>query len=178
MNLTEWALKNASFVAVGLVAVLIGGVISATSLPVQLFPDIERPWIRIETNWRGAAPQETESEIVEPLEEVLQGLPGLLFLESWANPNGAFVGLQFGLETDTDRALLDITTRLNRLRPLPADADRPTVSLGGSANETLIYFFIQQLPTSDRTIEDAFSVIEDQLVPRLEAIPGVARAVP
>lgn len=178
MKTTRWALDNGAFVAVGLVAVAIGGVTSALSLPIQLFPDIERPWIGIETSWRGAAPQETESEIVEPLEEVLKGTPGLLALESWANPNGAFVGLQFGLDTDTDRALLEVTSRINRLRPLPSDADRPTVRMGGSANDNLIYFFVQQLPGSERTIEDGYSVIENQLVPRLEAIPGVARAVP
>ncbi|MGF1510441.1 MAG: efflux RND transporter permease subunit [Myxococcota bacterium] len=178
MNITKLALTHPSFFVVGLVAILLAGFASVAALPIQLFPDIERPWIQVSTSWRGAAPQETESEIVEPLEEVLEGMPGLLILESWAFPNGSEVNLQFGLETDIDRALLEITTRLNRLRPLPADAERPTVSLGGTANDTLIYFFVQQLPSAEGSFEDSFGLIEDQLIPALEAVPGVADVEP
>ena len=77
MGLTERSLKNPAGVAVAVAIVLLFGLFSLSKLPVQLFPDIEEPRLSIVSSWRAASPLEIESEIVEPLEEVLQGLPGL-----------------------------------------------------------------------------------------------------
>ena len=77
MKLTASSLRNPSAVLVGVAVVGVFGLFSLAKLPIQLFPDIERPQISIETGWRAASPQEVESEILEPQEEVLQGLPGL-----------------------------------------------------------------------------------------------------
>ena len=71
MNLTRNALNNPAGLAVGVAIILFFGIYSATKLPVQLFPDIEEPEINIETRWRSASPQEVESELLEPQEEVL-----------------------------------------------------------------------------------------------------------
>ena len=77
MDITATSLKNPAAIAVGAVLVLLLGVYSLSSLPIQLFPDIENPRITIQTNWRAASPKEIESEIIEPIENVLQGLPGV-----------------------------------------------------------------------------------------------------
>ena len=71
MKLTESALRNPPAVAAVLALVLLFGGIALFRLPLQLFPDIERPQLSVQTNWRAASPQELESEIVEPLERVL-----------------------------------------------------------------------------------------------------------
>ena len=149
MGLTERSLRNPAGVAVAVAIVLLFGLFSLSKLPVQLFPDIEEPRLSIVTSWRAASPLEIESEIVEPLEEVLQGLPGLDELEVFANPGVAWINLRFSLETDMQQTLVDVISRLNRLPPLPADADPPTLRLGeggGGANRALSWFFIQLLP--------------------------------
>ena len=76
MNLTANSLKNPAGVAVAIAVVLIFGIYSLGKLPIQLFPDIENPRITIQTAWRAASPREVESEIIEPIEAVLRGLPG------------------------------------------------------------------------------------------------------
>src|SRR5262249_29590363 len=65
---------------------------------------------------------------------------------------------------------------LNRLPPLPRDADRPLLTLGGNGNtnETLSWFFVQLLPGSPGTIQAQRRFIEDTVRSRLESIPGVA----
>ena len=73
MNLTRSALRYPAGVAVIIAVVMLFGGYSLTRLPVQLFPDIENPQISIQTGWRGASPREIESEIVEPIEDVLRG---------------------------------------------------------------------------------------------------------
>ena len=179
MKLTENSLKNPAAVIVVALMALVLGIVMLTRLPVQLLPDIERPQLSIQTFWRAASPSEIESEIVEPIEEVMQGVPGLEEMRSFSNPSFGFVSLQFGLEADMDRALIEVISRLNRLPPLPADADRPQVSMGGGfggggAAETLIYLFTQ-FQESSRLPQDRYvSFIEEEIVPRLENIEGVA----
>jgi len=179
MRLTENSLKNPAAVIVLALMALVLGVVMLTKLPVQLLPDIERPQLSIQTFWRAASPSEIESEIVEPIEEVMQGVPGLEEMRSFSNPSFGFVSLQFGLEADMDRALIEVISRLNRLPPLPADADRPQVSMGGGfggggATETLIYLFTQFQESSKLPQDRYVSFIEEEIVPRLENIEGVA----
>ena len=176
MGFTKICLKNPAAVAVGVALVFFVGFVSLQRLPLQLFPSIERPQLSIQTFWRAASPQEVESEIIEPLEEVLEGLPGLDSLQAFAGSGGAFINMEFVLSTDMDTTLLDVISRLNRLPPLPADADPPRLVMGGggNANETLSFFFIQQLPGNSRPVEDYKQWVKDFIVPRVEAVPGVA----
>lgn len=176
MKLTETAVKNPASVAVAVAVIGLFGLLSLLDLPVQLFPDIERPRMSIQTGWRAASPQEIESEILEPQERVLQGLPGLQVLEANAFSGGSWIGMQFSLETDMQQTMLEVIGRLNRLPPLPADADPPVVQLGdgGGANQALSWFFVQLLPGTQGPIDRYQRQVEEILKPRLESIPGVA----
>jgi multidrug efflux pump subunit AcrB len=160
------------------IAVFIGlvGLLSLTRLPLQLFPDISKPELTIQTGWRTASPEEVESELLEPLENVMQGMPGIEEIEGNAIAEGATLKLRFALGTDMKNALVEVIGRLNRLRPLPLDADRPSVRLGGdgNTNETLSWFFVQLLPGTPGSIEAQRRFIEDTVRSRLESIPGVA----
>ena len=179
MNLTKSSLSNPAGVAVGVAIVILFGLFSLAKLPVQLFPDIEEPQLGIWTGWRAASPAEIESEILEPQEEVFQGIPGLKVMDTNANPGGSYVNLTFDLDTDMQATLVDVIGRLNRLPPLPRDADPPVVNLGGGggggANEALSWFFIQLLPGMiDRsTPTNASSKTSSALVSkRCRAWPG------
>ncbi|MEP2302528.1 MAG: efflux RND transporter permease subunit, partial [Kangiellaceae bacterium] len=98
MKVTTQALKNPASVAVVVCLILLVGLMSLFSLPVQLFPDIERPRIAVQTTWRAASPMEIESEIVEPQEQVLRGIPGLTQMNAFANRGNAFINLEFSVE--------------------------------------------------------------------------------
>ncbi|MBT8131665.1 MAG: efflux RND transporter permease subunit, partial [Gammaproteobacteria bacterium] len=179
MSLTLNSIRNPAGIGVVVAIVLFFGLFSLGKLPIQLFPNITQPQISINTGWRAASPREVESEIVEPLEEVLQGLPGLKEMDAGANKGDAWINLTFGLGTDMQKTLIDVISRLNRLQPLPRDSTPPQVNLGGGrggggANETLTWFFVQLLPGTDGPIESYQRPISEILKPRLESIPGVA----
>ena len=177
MNLTRMALKTPAGVAVGVAILVVFGLFSLTKLPVQLFPDIEQPQIGIWTGWRSASPKEVESEILEPQEEVLEGIPGLTALRANANRGGRWIPLTFGLETDMQQTVIEVISRLNRLPPLPRDADPPVLQLGGGgggSNQALSWFFIQLLPGNNRPIESYDRFVEDVVKTRIESVPGVA----
>jgi len=177
MKLTEQSLKNPAAVIVVAAMMVLLGILMLTKLPVQLFPAIERPQLAVQTFWRAASPSEIESEIIEPIEEVMQGISGLEEMRTFSNPSFGFVSLEFALETDMDHALIEVISRLNRLPPLPQDADRPQVLMNGGdpSGETLIYLFTQFTEDSKLSQGDYVTFIEDEVVPRLEAVEGVSR---
>ncbi len=181
MKLIESSLKNP--VAVGMVVLLVAvfGFMSLRQLPLQLFPDIERPQISVQTNWRAASPEEVESELLEPQEEVLQGLPGVEQLDGTAGSGGSNIDLTFAIGTDMKNALVEVIGRINRVRSIPKDADRPVVQVGGNgggnANESLSWFFVQLLPGTPGPIDSYRHFIENTVKPRIESVPGVSQVI-
>lgn len=175
MSITEKAVRNPAGIAVAVAIIGLFGLFSLSQLPLQLFPEIDSPRINVNANWRAASPMEVESEILEPMEEVLQGLPGMETMESNAFNGGAWIGMSFALGTDMQATAMDVIGRLNRLPPLPADADPPVVNMGGgNANQALSWFFVQLLPGTEGPIERYAQFVEDVVVPRIESIDGVA----
>ena len=115
MDITKASLKNPAAVAAVVALVVLFGALALQKLPLQLFPDIERPQIFVQTGWRAAAPSEIESEILEPQEEVLQGLAGLEQMDGNANPGGSWINLTFAVGTDIKATLVDILGRLGSM---------------------------------------------------------------
>ncbi|MGL4565266.1 MAG: efflux RND transporter permease subunit [Halioglobus sp.] len=177
MKLTASSLNNPAAVLVGVTMILAFGIASLMRLPIQLFPDIENPIIAIQTGWRAASPREIESEIIEPIEAVLRGLPGLKEMSAFANQGEGFVNLEFGLETDMQRTLVEVISRMNRLDPLPRDATQPLITLGGAEDDqpALTFFFLQLMPGTPGQVGDYLQFAEDTVQPALEVVPGVAR---
>jgi len=177
-GLTSISIKSPAAIAVGVAVTILFGLFALNSLPIQLFPDIDRPQIGIETDWRAETPREVESQLVQPEEDVLQGIPGLQEMDGYANSGGGYVALTFALGTDMQSTLVDIIGRLNRLPPLPADAQKPFVQLASTqdANATLLYIFMQKKPGNKNDIGSYRQFLKDIVIPRLEAVPGVGSA--
>jgi multidrug efflux pump subunit AcrB len=173
------AIRNPVAIGVTVLLISLFGLLSLQQLPLQLFPDIERPSIAIFTNWRGASPEEVEAELLEPQEQVLQGLAGVEEVNGNANSGGSQVFLTFAIGTDMKSALVEVIGRMSRLPPLPRDADRPVVQLGGDngggSNEQLSFFFVQLLPGTEGPVERYRRLVDDVVKPRIEAVPGVAQ---
>ncbi len=176
MKLTRQSLDNPAAVAIVAAVVMLLGIASIFQLPAQLLPQIQKPVISVVNNWPGASPSEIESEITVPVEEVLQGTPGMTELQAWSMANFGFMQLEFAIETDMTRALIEIISRLNRLRPLPANAEQPRVMMGewGDANDQLIEYYVQQMPgTEDRASENS-KYLRDVIKPQLQSLYGVS----
>ncbi|MEX2149457.1 MAG: efflux RND transporter permease subunit [Steroidobacteraceae bacterium] len=177
MNLTARSLKSPISVAVGVGLIVVLGLVALIKLPVQLFPDIDEPAITIFTSWRAAAPAEIESELIEPQEQALRGLPGMQEIQAFSGAGVAFVNLRFAIGTDMGRTLIEVISRMNQLPPLPRDADAPRISLGenfgGGPNETLSWFFVQLKPGTPGPVENYRREVEDLMSSRIESIPGV-----
>lgn len=177
MRLTEFSLHNPPAIAAAAVIVLLFGSLALLRLPVQLLPDTAQPRLFVGVNWREAAPSEVEETLVEPVENVLRGLPGLAEMRSNSGRGGGGVELAFELGTDMTRAMLDVVNRLNGLPALPADATQPRVNAGQNwQGETAASMLIQRLPGND-DVGDMIMyqrLMEEVLQPRIAQVPGVA----
>lgn len=174
MYLLRLALTNPVAVAVAVLLALLFGAISLSRLPVQLTPEIDRPEIAITTNWRSAAPQEVESEIIEPQEDALRGVPGAVEMLAQARNGAGTITLTFEAGTNLDRALLEVINRLNRVPSYPEDADEPVISTGGGNGRAIAWFIIKPVNGNQRDIAGYQDYIEEVVQSRFERVPGVA----
>ena len=165
MNATRYFIKNPAITLSIVCLLILLGMISLGKLPLQLFPSIERPVIGVEVSWRAASPREIESEIVEPIERELRGITGMTDLVSFSNSGNAWINLEFALGTDMDQTFTEVASRLQRVRGLPADADRPRISRNGGGNsaETLIFLFVQRAENSSIGLEELQDFIANNL---------------
>ncbi len=142
MTFLRPALDNPVATLVACLLVSIFGILALAQLPIQLTPEVEQPEIVVTTNWRAAAPEEVESEIIESQEKQLRGLPGMKELLSEASNGSGKITITFEVDFDLNRALIEVINRLNRVPSYPEDADEPVLSTAGGARTTdcLVYY--------------------------------------
>ncbi len=174
MKLTRLGLGNPVAVMVGVLLAIMFGLISLERLPVQLTPEVELPEITITTVWRAAAPEEVESEIVEPQEDVLRGLPGMTKILARAQRGRGSITLTFQVGTDLRRALLEVLSRLNRVQRYPADANEPVINSIGGRSRAIAWFILKPVAGNDRDVASYQNYVEEVVQTRFERIPGVA----
>ncbi len=176
MNITRSCLDNPVALLVAIILILIFGSISLSRLPIQLTPELEEPEITITTNWRAAAPNEVEADIIEPQEDVLRGLPGLTEIRATAHEGRGEINLTFSVETDMRRALIEVMNRLNQVPDYPEDADEPSISSVGQDAKAIAWFIIKTAEGNETPIESYKDFVEEVVQSRFERIPGVARS--
>ncbi|MEM9460476.1 MAG: efflux RND transporter permease subunit [Myxococcota bacterium] len=171
-DLIAAAVQRPVTVFVGVVLVVMFGALSVVGLPIQLTPDISVPTMTITTAWPGASPREIEAEIIEEQEDALKAVPGLVKMQSEARPNRAQLTLEFEVGTDLDEALVRVNNRLTQVPDYPAAAREPVISAASNAGPPLAVITIVS-PTGE-PVGQYRTWVEQQILPQLERIPGVA----
>lgn len=177
MKLTRLALSNPVAVIAAILLVVLMGTVAMLSLPIQMIPDVQRPFIQISTGWRTAAPEEVESEIVEPQEDVLRGIPGLEKMESSASRGNANINLMFAVGTDLQRSLIEVMNRLNQVRRYPNDVTEPRIFAGqDSFGAQIAWFSLYRSPGNNRPMASYADFVREVVQARIERVPGVSNS--
>ena len=178
MRLIAASIRNPIAVAVTVALICLFGALRLSKLPLQLFPDIDRPNISIFTGWRAASPEEAEAAAPRTAGAGAAGPARRRGNRRQRELRAAASSTcTFSIGTDMNAALVDVIGRMNRIRPLPQDAERPVIQIGGGgndSNDSLSWFFVQLLPGTKGPIENYRRYIEDVIKPRIESVPGVA----
>ncbi|GMQ95597.1 MAG: efflux RND transporter permease subunit [Gammaproteobacteria bacterium] len=176
MSWTRLALSNPVATLVAVLLVVLFGALSLARLPVQLTPEVEKPEITIRTNWRAAAPEEVEAQIIEPQEKVLRGLPGMTRMLAKARRGQGEISIEFEVGQDLGRGLLEVLNRLNRVARYPDDADEPVISTVGGRSRAIAWFILKPTNGNTRDIQSYQDYVEEVVQTRFERVPGVARS--
>lgn len=128
MNLPQFSIKRPVTTTMIYLGLLLLGFISLQRLPRELFPPITYPQITISTSYQNAAPEEIETLITKPLEEIVGTVSGLRRINSVSKEGLSLITLEFLWGTNMDFASLNVRERIDLIKEiLPRDADEPLI---------------------------------------------------
>lgn len=165
------AVERPVTVMVTAILVVLFGALALVDLPIQLTPDISIPTLSVSTSWPGASPTEIESEILEPQEDVLKDVQGLVRMTSTASPSRASLTLEFEVGTSIQEALVRITNRLTQVGSYPEAANEPSVETSGDGGPPLAVVAIRS--RDGAPVEAYRTWLANTVLPRLQRIRGV-----
>lgn len=154
-----------------LLLIIIGG-IGLTFLGIRDYPSVDNPIITVRTSFPGANSDVIETQITEPIEAAVNGIPGIRSISSTSRDGSSFIKVEFNLDVDLETAANDVRNKVSEAqRKLPQDVDPPVVTKA-DADANPIYAV---------TVEsEAMSLIElsqyadINIKERLQTIPGVS----
>ena len=172
--LPRFALGRPVTVSMILVAVLVMGVLSWQRIPVQLMPGgYDFPYLWVWMPYQDSTPRETERQIVQPVEDAIETLPGVRRLNARAGRNYARFEIELDQDVDMDDAWSGLTERLERARlELPDDFDKYYIYKYNPSDQPIVWAAV----TYPSEADDPAFLIETRLLRALERVPGVARA--
>jgi HAE1 family hydrophobic/amphiphilic exporter-1 len=171
MKLIDQSLRNSTGVLVGMILVALFGYLAIVTIPVQLNPTIESPFITVETTYPGASATEVEQEITRPLEEKLAAVEDLREIRSTSSEGSSSISLKFDWGVNKDLAGLAVLKKLNLVEELPDDADEPQILYVNRRDEERFMFAYLD---PDMPIIQLWQLVDDQIRSRLERVKDVA----
>ncbi|MDW8306358.1 MAG: efflux RND transporter permease subunit [Leptospiraceae bacterium] len=162
MNIAAFSIKRPIFVSSIVLLITIVGYVSLRRLGVDLFPDVNIPFITITSVYVGAGPEEIEELISKPMEEELSSLGGLKKISSYSQEGVSLVICEFELSADIKDAEQQVRNRVARLRSLlPSEMEEPVITRFDPADQPVVRL---SLTAKEGTSPARLYEIADELV--------------
>ncbi|HEV8579698.1 MAG TPA: efflux RND transporter permease subunit [Thermoanaerobaculia bacterium] len=169
-KLAEICIRRPVFAAMIILALVVVGAASYGRLGVDRFPSVDLPSVSIRTVLPGASTEETEAEISQPIEEVVNTVEGIQELRSIASGSNSFVIATFNLERDIDTAAQDIRDRVATVvRQLPEDTLPPVISKFNNDSSPVLTVAL----TGNRALRELTEYADKVVKVQLERASGV-----
>ncbi|MET0263972.1 MAG: efflux RND transporter permease subunit [Duganella sp.] len=174
MNFTDIFIKRPVLASVVSLLIVVLGLRSLFSLPVNQYPKTQNAVVTISTTYYGADAATVAGFITQPLEAAIAQAQGIDYLSSSSNSGVSTITATLQLNYDSNRALTEITTQVNSVRnQLPAQAQQPVMSvqMGQTTDAMYMGFYSDTLPTNNVT-----DYLARVVKPKLDSIDGVQTA--
>ncbi len=172
MNLSELSIRRPVLATVIILIIIIFGIIGYSSLPVREYPNVDNPIISVQVSYPGANAEVIENQITEPLEQQINGIPGIRSLISRSSQGSSRITVEFELSIDMETAANDVRDKVSiAQRYLPRDADPPTVAKADADSDPIMQITVQS-PT--RSMLELSEIADLTVKERLQTIQNVS----
>jgi multidrug efflux pump len=178
MNLSKFFIDRPIFAGVLSMLILLGGLISIFKLPISEYPEVVPPSVVVRAQYPGANPKVIAATVASPLEEQINGVENMLYMQSQANSDGNLtLTITFKLGTDVNLAQQLVENRVSQALPrLPEEVQRLGVTtIKSSPTLTMVVHLVSPNARYDMKYLRNYSVIN--VKDRLERVPGVGEVV-
>ena len=170
MNISELSIRRPVLATVMTVIILSFGKLGYFYLGVREYPSVDNPIISVSCSYAGANADVIENQITEPLEQNINGIPGIRSLTSVSQQGQSRITVEFELSVDLETAANDVRDKVSRAqRYLPRDCDPPTVSKADADASPILMVALQSEKRSllelseiaDLTVKEQLQTISD-----------------
>ncbi|MFN7261596.1 MAG: efflux RND transporter permease subunit [Cyclobacteriaceae bacterium] len=153
-------------------AIILLGVIGFSFLGVREFPSVDPPVVTVQTSYIGANADVIESQITEPLEDAINGVPGIRTLTSVSREGRSSITVEFELGVNIEAAANDVRDKVSgALNRLPQDVDPPVVEKADADSSPIIFLTVR---SDKRNLLETSRIAEVLFKERIQTIPGVS----
>ena len=172
MNISELSIRRPVLATVLTIIIIIFGVIGYNTLGVREYPSVDNPIISVSCSYAGANADVIESQITEPLEQNINGIPGIRSISSVSQQGQCRITVEFELSVDLETAANDVRDKVSRAqRYLPRDCDPPTVSKADADATPILMIAIQ---SGNRSLLELSEIADLTVKEQLQTIPDVS----
>ena len=172
MNISELSIRRPVLATVLTIIILLFGLIGYNTLGVREYPSVDNPIISVTCSYAGANADVIENQITEPLEQNINGIPGIRSLSSISQQGQSRITVEFELSVDLETAANDVRDKVSRAqRYLPRDCDPPTVSKADADATPILMVAIQ---SEKRSLLELSEIADLTVKEQLQTIPDVS----
>lgn len=172
MSLSSTSINRPVLATVFALVILLFGVVGVTFLGIREFPSVDPPIINVMTTYPGANSDVIETQITEPLEQSINGIPGIRSLTSVSSQGMSNITVEFELSVDMETAANDTRDKVSQAqRQLPQDCDPPVVAKADADASPIMLLTIE---SNKRSLLELSEVAELTIKEQLQTISGVS----
>ena len=172
MSLSSVSIKRPVLATVFSLVILLFGAIGMVYLGVREFPSVDPPIISVNTSYPGANSDVIETQITEPLEQSINGIPGVRTLTSRSRQGRSTISVEFELTVDMETAANDVRDKVSQAqRFLPRDCDPPTVSKADADASPIIMIAVK---SRQRSLLELSEIADLTFKEQLQTVSGVS----
>ncbi|MDD5427143.1 MAG: efflux RND transporter permease subunit [candidate division Zixibacteria bacterium] len=172
MKISEISIKRPVFATMMIGALLVLGLFSYYDLPIELMPEIDFPYVVVQTVYPGASAETVETEVTKKIEEVISQISGVRHVTSRSREGYMLSFVEFELEKDGSIAAQDVREKVSAVRAeLPDDIDEPVISQFDPQASAIMSLVI----SGQRPPRELTQITKDKIKPRLETVSGVGQ---